>query len=170
MSFGCVFLIKLTLHRNPDAAETPAFRPESSGRCQRDYHQKRVDILDTERGGKIQILNKALYFLIQSVINSNTWPLKICTNPKKQKTKPLHWNGLNWCTDFIFVCLIWIKASALIHEQIHFLELPMWCLLINKVIPFTMWIIHILACLEETLYNWHAFQVVLLFTKNVLKD
>lgn len=46
--WGCVFFIKLTLHRNPDAAETPAFRPESSGRCQKDYHQKMVDTLDRE--------------------------------------------------------------------------------------------------------------------------
>lgn len=49
MSFGCVFFIKLTLHRNPDAVETPAFRTGSSGRCQRDYHQKMVDTLEKKK-------------------------------------------------------------------------------------------------------------------------
>lgn len=49
MSFGCVFFIKLTLHRNPDAVETPAFRTGSSGRCQRDYHQKMVDALGKKK-------------------------------------------------------------------------------------------------------------------------
>ncbi len=58
VSFGCVFFIKLTLHRNPDAVETPVFRTGSSGICQRDYHQKMGDALGKKKKKRQMIVSE----------------------------------------------------------------------------------------------------------------